>query len=92
MITRVETSFRLDGEVALVTGGGTGLGLAIARNVAMLHGGTLELTHNRPGKIRFTLAIPFRPVVTSDPPAETSCRSREPEPVDATVLMNSEES
>ena len=34
MITRGETPFRLDGEVALITGGGTGLGLAIARCMA----------------------------------------------------------
>jgi len=30
-----DRSFRLDGEVALVTGGGTGLGLAIARRMAL---------------------------------------------------------
>ena len=34
MITRGETPFRLEGEVALITGGGTGLGLAIARCMA----------------------------------------------------------
>lgn len=40
---------------------GTGLGLAIARNVAVAHGGTLELTENRPEMIRFTFTIPFHP-------------------------------
>ena len=34
MITRGETPFHLEGEVALITGGGTGLGLAIARCMA----------------------------------------------------------
>ena len=35
MTTIADTPFRLDGEVALVTGGGTGLGLAIARLMAL---------------------------------------------------------
>jgi two-component system sensor histidine kinase HydH len=39
---------------------GTGLGLAIAQNVARAHGGSLELTENRPGNVRFTLRIPYR--------------------------------
>jgi NAD(P)-dependent dehydrogenase (short-subunit alcohol dehydrogenase family) len=35
MISRDNGPFRLDGEVALITGGGTGLGLAIARQMAL---------------------------------------------------------
>jgi len=35
MISHGDHSFRLEGEVALITGGGTGLGLAIARRMAL---------------------------------------------------------
>jgi two-component system sensor histidine kinase AtoS len=37
---------------------GTGLGLSISRKIAEAHGGTLELTHNLPGQVRFTITIP----------------------------------
>lgn len=37
---------------------GTGLGLSISRKIAEAHGGALELTHNAPGQVRFTLTIP----------------------------------
>ena len=38
--------------------GGTGLGLAITRAIAEAHGGSAALTHNEPGRVRFTLRFP----------------------------------
>jgi signal transduction histidine kinase len=39
---------------------GTGLGLAIARNIAIAHGGELQLTGNCPDQIQFSLTLPAR--------------------------------
>jgi signal transduction histidine kinase len=36
---------------------GTGLGLAIAASIAAVHGGSLTLAENRPGKVRWELHI-----------------------------------
>jgi two-component system sensor histidine kinase HydH len=72
-------------------GSGTGLGLAIARNVAIAHGGMLELTENREGKIRFTLAVPFRACSIAIANASTSgLRSAESSSLDDTFAMSSE--
>ena len=38
--------------------GGTGLGLAIARQIAMAHGGKIEVT-SKPGDTRFTVYLPL---------------------------------
>ncbi|MGH8397221.1 MAG: ATP-binding protein [Gammaproteobacteria bacterium] len=52
-----EPYFRLE-EARSQAGGGTGLGLGIARNVALLHGGTLTL-HNHPeGGLEAILILP----------------------------------
>lgn len=37
---------------------GTGLGLPIVRNIAQAHQGTVALTVNEPGRVRFTLMLP----------------------------------
>lgn len=37
---------------------GTGLGLPIVRNIAQAHQGTVALTVNEPGRVRFTLTLP----------------------------------
>lgn len=37
---------------------GTGLGLPISRNIALGHGGDLILSHNQPGRVRFSLTLP----------------------------------
>ncbi|MGH8378938.1 MAG: ATP-binding protein, partial [Gammaproteobacteria bacterium] len=39
-------------------GGGTGLGLGIARNVALLHGGTLTLRNHPEGGLEAVLTLP----------------------------------
>src|ERR1039457_381545 len=51
MITRGETPFHLEGEVALITGGGTGLGLAIARCMASA-GASVVLAGRRAAVLR----------------------------------------
>jgi signal transduction histidine kinase len=38
---------------------GTGLGLAIARKIAQAHGGDLILDVNEPGRVRFSLRLPY---------------------------------
>ena len=51
MISSGETPFRLEGEVALITGGGTGLGLAIARCMASA-GASVVLAGRRAAVLR----------------------------------------
>jgi signal transduction histidine kinase len=41
--------------------GGSGLGLSLAREIALAHGGTLELIRSEPGTTAFALSLPLRP-------------------------------
>lgn len=52
--------------------GGTGLGLAITRAIAEAHGGSVEVTCNEPGRVRFSFRLP-EAVVAS--PARAAARS-----------------
>ena len=47
-------------------GAGTGLGLAISREIAALHGGSVELVPSDSGGAELVIAIPYHPVVPSD--------------------------
>ena len=49
---------RLDGKVALVTGGSSGLGLAIMHDLAALYEGSLALETSALGGLRATLVLP----------------------------------
>jgi signal transduction histidine kinase len=73
---------------------GTGLGLAIARNVAVAHGGTLELTDNRSGHVRFTLTVPLRidESVEDSTPDSVPMRSAGFEPASVRQLVSMEKS
>ncbi|MGH8307455.1 MAG: ATP-binding protein [Gammaproteobacteria bacterium] len=52
-----EPYYRLE-EARSQAGGGTGLGLGIARNVALLHGGTLSLRNHPQGGLEAVLTLP----------------------------------
>ncbi|MGH8377543.1 MAG: ATP-binding protein, partial [Gammaproteobacteria bacterium] len=52
-----EPYYRLE-EARSQAGGGTGLGLGIARNVALLHGGTLSLRNHPEGGLEAVLTLP----------------------------------
>ena len=52
-----EPYYRLEGARSR-EGGGTGLGLSIARNIAELHGGTLQLRNHTKGGLEAVLTLP----------------------------------
>lgn len=52
-----EKFVRLDNPLS-VEEGGTGLGLFLAKQIALAHGGTIELSNNKPSGSIFTLTIP----------------------------------
>jgi len=49
---------------------GTGLGLAIVRQIAELHGGSVELTGNQPCGTCAVLTLPLTPAVVNESPAD----------------------
>ena len=48
---------KLEGRVAVVTGGGRGIGLAMVSQVVSRHGGTLEVTDSPLGGARFVVVV-----------------------------------
>ncbi|MGA9853531.1 MAG: ATP-binding protein [Gammaproteobacteria bacterium] len=54
-----EPYYRLE-EARSQSGGGTGLGLGIARNIALLHGGTLSLRNHPEGGLEAVLVLPCK--------------------------------
>lgn len=59
--TVFEPFYRLESSRSRETGG-TGLGLSIARNIALSHGGDLQLCNISPAGLEATLTLPRRPL------------------------------
>lgn len=47
--------------------GGSGIGLSLARQIALAHGGGIDVAHRRPRGTAFTLILPVRPPTPAKP-------------------------
>ena len=53
----IKNWYDLSGQVAVVTGGATGLGLAIVKNAVLLHGGTIRVSNQLEGGLKFEFTL-----------------------------------